>query len=129
MRGNHRRRAFTLIEILIVVVLLGILVGIVVLVIDVPMQRKRARQAVGRENIGKACSAFTGCLVTSQTGDLEECSSWIQIGVAEPLDPAGAIYTMDSNGPSISIDGCLISCNNQGMLSLADEVGGICLIR
>lgn len=129
MRVDPRRRAFTLIEILIVLALLGILVGIVVLVIDVPMQRKRARQAVGRENIAKACSAFTGCLVTSQTGDLDDCSSWTKIGVAEPLDPAGSVYTMSSDGPSIAVDGCIVNCNSQGRVTLSTEPGGSCYIQ
>mgnify|MGYP001583465034 CR=1 FL=1 len=111
------------------IALLSILLGAVVLVIDVPTQRMRARQAVGRENIAKACAAFAGCVISSQSGEVGDCSNWGRIGVVEPLSPEGALYVLGESGPSVSVDGCSISCNNQGMLNLTDEVGGICFVR
>ncbi len=112
-----------------VIALLGVLVGIVILVIDVPVMRKKARQAVGRDNLAKVCTSFVGCLVSSPTGAADDCSTWAQLGVDVPVQPPGAVYSLDASGPKISVDGCSVSCDSKGNISFSPEYGGVCYIQ
>ncbi len=128
-RIQRTRRGFTLVELLVVIALLGVLVGIVILVIDVPVMRKKARQAVGRDNLAKVCTSFVGCLVSSPTGAVDECSTWTQLDVDVPVQPPGAVYNLVAAGPTVSVDGCSVSCNSKGNISFTAESGGVCYIQ
>lgn len=123
------KSGFTLVELLVVIALLGILIGLVILIIDVPFLRKRARQAVGRENLAKVCSSFAGCLVTSSTGAADECANWDKLGADIPIQPPGAVYSLDVAGPTVSVDGCLVSCDGKGNISFTAESGGGCYLQ
>lgn len=55
---NTHKLAFTLIEIMIVVAIIGILAGVIIVVINPDKQRGRARDAIRREDIAIISGAF-----------------------------------------------------------------------
>lgn len=122
-----KKKGFTLVELLVVIALLGILMGVVLVVINVPAQRTRTRQAVARANISKVCSAYTACLSASTTGATTDCDTWTKVGAIQPSQPTGYTYTIAGTGPSVVVDGCTISCDSTGTVALAG--GASCLIQ
>lgn len=115
----NKRLGFTLIEVLVVITLLGILMGVVLVVIDVPSQRIRAKQGVAKANISKSCSAFTACLSASLTGAGTDCDTWAKIGAITPTQPTGYTYTTTASGPTVSGDTCTIACDANGNVTVA----------
>ncbi|MEK7611711.1 MAG: prepilin-type N-terminal cleavage/methylation domain-containing protein [Patescibacteria group bacterium] len=114
----NKHLGFTLIEVLVVITLLGILMGVVLVVIDVPSQRIRAKQGVAKASISKSCSAFTACLSSSLTGATTDCDTWAKIGAITPTQPTGYTYTTTVTGPSVSGDTCTIACDVNGNVSV-----------
>lgn len=114
----NKRSGFTLIEVLVVITLLGILMGVVLVVIDVPSQRIRAKQGVAKANISKSCGAFTACLSSSLTGATTDCDTWAKIGAITPTQPTGYTYTTTATGPTVTGDTCTISCDVNGNVTV-----------
>lgn len=121
-----QRVGFTLIEVLVVITLLGILLGVVLVVINVPAQRTRAKQGVAKANISKVCSAFTACLSASLTGATTDCDTWAEVGAIQPTQPSGYTYSLAGTGPSVTGDTCTISCDANGAVSVS---GTGCLVQ
>lgn len=123
---NRQPGGFTLIEVLVVITLLGILLGVVLVVINVPAQRTRAKQGVAKANVSKACSAYTACLSASLTGATTDCDTWAEIGAIQPTQPSGYAYAIAGTGPSATGDNCTISCDATGTVSVS---GTGCLVQ
>ncbi len=129
-----RRKGFTLIEVLVVITLLGILLGVVIVVIDVPKQRLRSRQAVAKANLAKACSAFTGC-ISSQTDGvaLGRCDTFALMGVTDPSGKSGmSTFTPSATDVRIVQDGCTMVCDVNGTITMTPVVGppaGACYVQ
>ncbi len=111
-----------------VITLLGILLGIVIVVIDVPAQRARSRQAVARSNLDKVCAAFTACL-SAQTDGLAagRCDTFALIGVIDPSGKNGlSNFTIQASGPMVTQDTCTISCDSSGAVTMTPVPEGVC---
>lgn len=93
--------------------------GVVLVVIDVPSQRIRAKQGVAKASISKSCSAFTACLSASLTGAGSDCDTWAKIGAIQPTQPAGYVFTTSATGPSVTGDTCTIACDVNGNVTVA----------
>lgn len=111
--------------------MLAILVGIVLVVINVPTQRTRTKQGVAKANITKVCAAFTACLSSSVSGDTAGCDTWLEVGAIQPTEPRQTDgtpygYTVGASGPSVTVDGCTISCSPAGVMSVS---GAGCLVQ
>lgn len=99
---------FTLVELLIVIVILGILSGIVLAVINPGRQQDRARMTVIRSTVEKACIGLHACSAYAQTD--AECDSWADIGTA-PLPSVrngtfgNGLYTITLTGGIVTVRG------------------------
>ena len=82
--ASRKSKAFTLIELLIVIVIIGILAGVVLAILNPARQQQRAREAVFLANVSKYCTALMAC--ASTTTNATKCTTLAQIGV---IDQAG----------------------------------------
>lgn len=102
------KKAFTLIELLIVVVILGILSALVLMVMNPAMQRQRAAEGVLRTQMTKVCSGLVACMGGNATYNTASCNTAPAInvfGAAGTItigQPSGATYliTVPSAGTS-----------------------------
>lgn len=121
--STNGKRGFTLIEILVVITLLGILLGVVIVVIDVPKQRIRSRQAVAKANLSKACAAFTGCISSQTDGVVTgRCDTFALMGVTDPSGKSGmGTFTYSATAPDVRItqDSCTMVCDTTGALTMS----------
>ncbi len=119
----ERQKGFTLIEILVVITLLGILLGVVIVVIDVPKQRIRSRQAVAKANLSKVCAAFTGCISAQTDGTVAgRCDTFALMGVTDPSGKSGmSTFTYSAVAPDVRVtqDSCLMVCSTAGALTMS----------
>ncbi len=118
--STNGKKGFTLIEILVVITLLGILLGVVIVVIDVPKQRIRSRQAVAKANLSKACAAFTGCISSQTDGVIAgRCDTFALMGVTDPSGKSGmSTFTPSAADVRIIQDGCTMVCDATGALTM-----------
>jgi prepilin-type N-terminal cleavage/methylation domain-containing protein len=75
---------FTLLELLVVVIIIGILAGILLAVINPSRQQRKAKETVLRANVEKGCFALHICGGTST--DARNCDTIGEVGI---VDPAG----------------------------------------
>lgn len=87
-----RKYAFTLIELLIVIVIIGILAGVVLAVINPTVIIRRSQEGVLRSTVAKMCQGLFACAVSSSR--VSECDSWNEIGVTLPADPGVQRHAM-----------------------------------
>ena len=103
-------KGFTLVELLIVIVILGILVGLVMVMIDPLRQKRRAKEGVLIASMYKTCLALTAC--GSTTTDDTKCADFDLIGVTEPHFPTGAMYDLvhDAGAKTVTVTGMFDKC-------------------
>lgn len=75
-----KNKAFTLIELLIVIVIIGILAGVVLAVLNPAKQQRRAREAVFQANVNKYCAALQAC--ASTTTNATRCDTEAELGIS-----------------------------------------------
>lgn len=110
-RAEGNDKAFTLVELLIVVALISVLSSITFLIINPSNLIKKSREAVLKSNMSKLCSALFSC--ATYKGNAAECAgSFNSIGVTQPTEPAGASYNPPriTSGGVVEIVGSLDSC-------------------
>lgn len=115
---------FTLVELLIVIVIIGILASVVLSVINPARQQQRAKEAVLKSTVNKMCLAMYSC--ASATGTLASCynatyaTSLTLLGVTpDPTGtPTGATYTVTNpSGSTETITGTLPDPDGTGSLT------------
>lgn len=87
-----RKYAFTLIELLIVIVIIGILAGVVLAVINPTVIIRRSQEGVLRSTVAKMCQGLFACAVSANSAS--ECDNWDKIGVTLPADPGVQRHAM-----------------------------------
>ncbi len=95
---KNKSSAFTLIELLIVIVIIGILAGVVLAVINPANQIKRSNQTSARGVISKACLAVNSCLASAitQAGayDYALCDTAAEAGYTFPINTYDGAYSI-----------------------------------
>ena len=118
MAYTKKSNAFTLIELLIVIVIIGILAGVVLAVINPAQQIRRANQSSARSAVAKMCMAFQSCM--AGTNDISFCDTASKAGYIIPSSNFGGTFTVTSglpqwSGSNSSGGNCVITCvNNPG---------------
>lgn len=120
----RKSKAFTLIELLLVIGILAIIIGIVLAVVNPQRQRQRASEGVARGNLAKVCQAIIACQSSLTTFDSAKCDSWAEIGTtgsAAPDKPVGAVWSVPTaTGTAtlatgavysdVTVGGCRLAC-------------------
>ncbi len=100
------RLAFTLIELLIVIVIIGILAGVILVVLNPAAQQRKSAEAVLQANTNKLCLGLFSCAQT--TYDPLRCNDMTKIGGIDPIDsPSTSTYDVLATGNVISVTGTL----------------------
>jgi prepilin-type N-terminal cleavage/methylation domain-containing protein len=107
---NTASKAFTLIELLIVIVIIGILAGAVIAVINPAQMQRKAREAVMRTNVEKGCLALNACGSTSDA--IAGCDTPAELGLtlASITAPTGAEYTLPVTATTVKFVGTMGTC-------------------
>lgn len=79
--------AFTLVELLVVVVIIGILAGLTLAVINPAVQRQRASEAVMRGQLSKVCGMLAACMSGQPSYNNAACDSVAEIGLLNSVSP------------------------------------------
>ncbi len=127
---KNKSSAFTLIELLIVIVIIGILAGVVLAVINPAAQIQRSNQTSARGVIVKACLAYNSCLnanLVPGTGafDAASCDTAAEAGYTFPTNtyngtyaPTGVATAVPSWTDSVTAT-CIITCTDTGVVTVA----------
>lgn len=91
IRPGVNRNAFTLIELLIVIVIIGILAGLVLVVVNPARQQRKSQESVLRATANKVCLALFSCAQT--TVDARSCDTDNEIGIVSPNGKPIALTT------------------------------------
>ena len=109
------KRAFTLVELLIVVVIIGILAGLVLSVIQPAVQQQRAREGVMRTQMSKVCGMAVACMSGQPSYNNMNCTTLGQLGLVGAqnasiivLPPYNLSYTITTGGSSTTGTGTVI---------------------
>lgn len=98
--------AFTLIELLIVIVIIGILAGVILVVLNPAAQQRKSAESVLQANTNKLCLGLFSCAQT--TYDPIKCNDMIKIGGIDPSgSPSTSIYDVSATGNVIYVTGTL----------------------
>lgn len=109
--AKSRHHGFTIIELLIVIVIIGILAGIVLVVINPAKQQRKASESILKANTNKLCLGLYSC--TSTTATATNCGSntiattLALIGATSPTAPATATYASALSGNVVTLTGTL----------------------
>ena len=98
MNKLSAKKGFTLVELLIVIVIIGILAGVVLAVINPAATRGKANASVMRANLDKLCLAMLSC--TSTTSSATLCNEFTEISAFSNAPPTGAAFTI---GPAADL--------------------------
>jgi prepilin-type N-terminal cleavage/methylation domain-containing protein len=105
---------FTLVELMIVIVILGILSGAVIAVINPTRQQDRARMTAVRSTVEKACIGLHACSAYASLDT--DCDSWADIGTT-PLPATrdgtfgNGLYTIGLSGGVVIVSGSYLRNN------------------
>jgi prepilin-type N-terminal cleavage/methylation domain-containing protein len=75
------KKGFTLIELLIVIVIIGILSGVVLSILRPDLAQRRAKEAVLRSNMEKACLGLKACGISVGQGGASKCDTADELGI------------------------------------------------
>lgn len=91
------KRGFTLIEILLAVVVLGVISSISLAFINPKGMVQRANEGVMRSNLAQVAKAVAVCQTSQPRINAEKCDSFNEVGVVEPATPKNANYWIGTN--------------------------------
>ena len=136
MKNFPNAKAFTLIELLIVIVIIGILAGVVLAVINPANQILRSNQTSARGVISKACLAVNSCLASSIAQDgtysYAMCNTGALAGYTFPTNTYQGTYSIGANAAPIWTGvNCIFTCNTTLGTNLSGRVtqsGTNCLV-
>lgn len=90
------KSSFTLIELLIVIVIIGILAGVVLSVLNPAKAQRKSAESVLKANVNKLCLAMFACFSTTAT--LSSCNNFNGIGITNPAGtPANSSYSISDS--------------------------------
>jgi len=134
--GSNKKAAFTLIELLIVIVIIGILAGVVLAVINPAQQITRSKQSVIRGAIVKACLAHKSCMTANN--DLStQCDTAAKAGYdLSNIDPATGAFSPSGTATGLptwtlgtSPNQCVIACMPTGAVTVTSSGTVTCAIQ
>jgi len=134
--GSNKKAAFTLIELLIVIVIIGILAGVVLGVINPAQQITRAKQSVIRGAIVKACLAHKACM--GANNDIAaQCDTAAKAGYDfSSIDAASGAFSpsgTDTGLPTWTLgttpNQCVIACTSTGLVTVKSSGTVTCAIQ
>ena len=108
-RHVHRQKGFTLIEIIIVVVILGILAAIALPRLTSSIDNARAAEAFSvSSTVNKA---FDRCLAADSgganipnAGNVTNCSTWVLLGITDPsINSTNFSYSLTQPGATVNL--------------------------
>ena len=134
--GSNKKAAFTLIELLIVIVIIGILAGVVLAVINPAQQITRAKQSVIRGAIVKACLAHKSCMAANNDVDAQ-CDTAVKAGYNfSSIDTASGLFSPSGTAtgrPTWTLgtapDQCVIACTATGAVTVTSSGTVTCAIQ
>ena len=134
--GSNKKAAFTLIELLIVIVIIGILAGVVLAVINPAQQITRAKQSVIRGAIVKACLAHKSCM-TANNDAAAQCDTQAKAGYDfSSIDNASGVFSPSGTTTGRpawtfgdSSNGCVIACTLTGAVTVTSSGTVTCAIQ
>jgi len=94
--SDHKKYAFTLIELLLVIVIIGVLAGVSLAIINPAVVMRRGQEGVLRSTVAKMCDGLVACGIASSS--INECDEFAEIGVTLPTDARAQrhfIYKVD----------------------------------
>lgn len=103
--------AFTLIEIMIVIVIIGIMAGVVISVINPQRQIMRSNEGIFKSNMTKLCGGLVACMGSGKKYDTGRCDVGTEINsfgstsVIQVKRPSNAVYALIASGGSGASDG------------------------
>jgi len=106
-----KNRGFTLIELMIVVVIVGILCGLVISIINVSSIRRKANETVLKSNLSRVCLAWMVCKVSPKDTASIACDTESKLNAVLPTTPQNSVYTFNNNRWEGTIDTCTYACN------------------
>ena len=130
------KSAFTLAELLIVIIIIAVLAAVVLVAVNPAEQRAKALMSAGRTNLSSVCRAQALCAVENEVSD---CSDFVSDGgivdVADPGDGTWVYtFTGDASGTveaEATIGGAVftltcqnVDATNRGQVRCSDDGAG-----
>lgn len=105
--------AFTLIEIMIVIVIIGIIAGTVLAVINPQRQIMRSNEGVLKANMTKLCAGLLACMGSGKNYNTGRCDTGAEINsfgstsIVQIENPSQTTYSLVTGGTSTSASGSM----------------------